>query len=87
MDQLKCKLAEYAVLYSTKIMWGMDCDLEQLYAEILKLQSYINVKESLLTVNECDDIIPTALIQKIDSYIALLSRGKNKTCRNCCTDC
>ena len=83
MEQLKCKLAEYAIAYSAKVMWGMDCDLEELYQEIMKLQKYVDVKESLLTTNDCETIIPVSLIQKIDSYITSLNRRRNSTCRNC----
>ena len=83
MDQLKCKLAEYSILYSAKVMWGMDCDIEELLLEILKLQGYVFVKESLETVNDCDVKIPVDLIQKIDAYIASLNRRRNITCRNC----
>lgn len=83
MDQLKCKLAEYAILYSAKVMWGMDCDLEELLLEILKIQGYVFCLESLETVNDCEVKIPVDKIQKIDSYIASLNRRRNTTCRNC----
>jgi hypothetical protein len=83
MDQLKCKLVEYAISYSAKVMWGMDCDLEELLQEILKIQGYIFVMQSLETPNDCETIIPVDLIQKIDAYIASLNRRRNATCRNC----
>jgi hypothetical protein len=83
MEQLKCKLAEYAILYSAKIMWGLDCDIEELLLEIAKLQMYISIKKSLETPNTCVNVISVDLIQKIDSYIASLNRSRNLTCRNC----
>jgi len=83
MIQLQCKLTEYVILYTAKLMWGLDCDIEALHQEIMKLEHYKQVKESLESPNDCTDLIPTELIQKIDSYIALLNRKRNKNCRNC----
>lgn len=83
MEQLKCKLAEYAILYSAKIMWGLDCDIKELLLEIAKLQMYVSIKKSLETSNTCTNVISVNLIQKIDSYIASLNRSRNLTCRNC----
>lgn len=83
MEELKCKLTEYISIHSGKTMWGLDCDIDELFQEILKIQLYIQIKESLLTTNECDNIIPTNLIQKINSYIVSIGRNRNKTCRNC----
>ena len=66
MEQLKCKLAEYAILYSAKIMWGLDCDIEELLLEIAKLQMYVSIKKSLETPNTCVNVISVDLIQKIE---------------------
>jgi len=85
MEELKCKLVEYSILFSAKIMWGLDCELAELRLEIRKLQQYIAVQESLETTNDCNDLIPVDLIQKIDAYIMALSRRKNRNCRNCAT--
>lgn len=83
MIQLKCKLAEYVILYSAKLMWGMECDIEKLYQEILKLEGYIQVLDSLETANDCEDLIPASLTQKITSYINSLDRESNRNCRHC----
>lgn len=83
MDELKCKLAEYSISYAAKIMWGMDCDVEELTLEMMKIQGYIAVKETLLTSNTCETQIPVDLIQKIEAYLAFLNRKRNLTCRKC----
>lgn len=83
MNQLRCKLSEYVILYSSKIMWGMDCDIDELKLEILKIQGYLFTLEVLAESNDCINTIPVNLIQKIESYMLSLNRRKNKTCRNC----
>lgn len=83
MEQLKCKLAEYSIMYSSKIMWGMDCDLEAILEEMYKIQRYIFILETLQTTNTCNDKIHPTLIDKINDYIRALNRNKNRTCRNC----
>ena len=83
MEQLRCKLTEYVILYSGKVMWGMDCDIEALLQEMSKIEYYLQVLETLETVNDCTDQISTDITQKINSYIALLNRKRNKNCRNC----
>lgn len=83
IDELKCKLTEYVVLYAGKVMWGMDCDLVTLQQEILKLEYYKQVLESLETTNDCTDKIPYTVTQKITSYLAQLNRVRNTVCRHC----
>lgn len=82
IDTLKCKLLEYSVLFSGKILWGLDCELDELVIELKKLYSYIIIKESLDSSNECDHI-PVSLQQKINNYINLLNRKKSSFCKNC----
>jgi len=83
MIQLRCKLTEYVILYSAKVMWGLDCDIDALLQEMAKLEYYLQVLETLETVNDCDVQIPTEITQKINSYVALLGRTRNTNCRNC----
>lgn len=82
MNTLKCKLLEYAVLYSGKMLWGLDCELEELQIELEKLYKYIFLLESLETSNECNHI-PVTLQRKIDKYINLLNRKRSYFCKNC----
>jgi hypothetical protein len=82
METLKCKLLEYAVLYSGKTLWGLDCDLEELQIELLKVYKYLFLKKSLETPNDCD-IIPMRLQQKIEQYIKNLKRKRSSFCVNC----
>jgi hypothetical protein len=87
MDVLKCKLLEYAIMYSGKIMWGLDCDLEALRQELFKINNYIEILKELETntlgEEPCIEEIPQTIVQKIDSYVAALERKKNINCRNC----
>ena len=83
MEQLRCKLTEYVILYSGKLMWGMDCDLEPILQEISKIEYYLQVLETLETTNSCTDQISTNITQKINSYISLLNRKRKRDCRNC----
>jgi hypothetical protein len=83
IDELKCKLTEYTVLYAGKILWGMDCDLAVIQQEIVKLEYYRQVLESLETDNTCTEQIPYPIRQKITSYLNQLSRVRNTVCRHC----
>jgi hypothetical protein len=79
---LKCKLLEYAVLYSGKSLWGLDCDLEQLQIELEKIYRYLYLLNSLEQTNNCDHI-PTSMQEKINNYIKALSRKRSTFCKNC----
>jgi hypothetical protein len=79
---LKCKLLEYAVLYSGKSLWGLDCDLEQLQIELEKIHRYIYLLNSLESVNNCK-VIPVSMQDKINNYIKALGRKRTTFCRNC----
>jgi hypothetical protein len=78
-----CKLVEYVTLWSNKIMWGMDCDIEPLLIELYKLYSYSKVLNTLESPNECDTHIPVKLKQKIQKYEKALTRKQTAFCRNC----
>lgn len=91
-----CKLVDYAVLYSNKIMWGSDCDIDALLLEIRKLYLYKRVQETFDTENDCNDEkpvntciskirIPVKLRQKIQQYHNALQRSNraSKFCRHC----
>lgn len=78
-----CKLVEYSVLYSNKIMWGMDCDIEALEIELYKLYNYNKVLLSLDTTNECSTRISPSLTQKIKQYKKALTKQYSTFCRNC----
>lgn len=83
---INCKLAEYTVLFSNKVMWGMDCDIKPLLIEMYKLYSYKKVLNSLEFTNDCVECgikIPSKLKQKIEKYELLLSKTRTKFCRHC----
>lgn len=80
---LECKLAEYSALYSGKIMWGLDCDIEQLELELYKIYSYIFLLNTLNTANDCEYHIPVDLIQKIKQYQKAINKRNSTFCSNC----
>jgi hypothetical protein len=82
MNTLKCKLLEYAVLYSGKSLWGLDCDLEQLQIELEKIHRYLFLLNSLESQNDCPHI-PIKMQEKIDNYIKALNRKRSTFCKNC----
>jgi len=82
IETLNCKLVEYSSLYSSKIIWGLDCDIEELNIEIFKLKYYIEVLVSLNEVNDCN-MFPINLINKIKYYAKLLRRKRSSFCKNC----
>jgi hypothetical protein len=82
IDILKCKLLEYSVLLSGKILWGLDCEVEQLRIEVNKIYRYIYLLESLQEPNDCKHI-PIKLQQKIKNYINQLSKNKSLFCNDC----
>ncbi len=85
MNTLQCRLTYYAYLYSGKLLWGLDCELEQIEIELYKLHSYIKIKEVQSESNDCTKIIPISLEQKVNNYIKLMNKKSysSKICRNC----
>ena len=82
METLKCKLSYYTYLYAGKVLWGMDCELEQLQIELYKLYTYIKVATVQETSNDCYKI-PVELEQKVNNYIKLLNKKKLAFCKAC----
>jgi hypothetical protein len=82
MDNLKCKIAYYSYLFSGKLMWGLDCDIEQLEIELYKLYTYLKVYTVQQSSNECCKI-PVKLEQKVNNYIKSLSKRTSKFCKSC----
>lgn len=82
MITLKCKLLEYSTLYSGKLLWGLDCELEELQIELDKLYKYIYLQRSLEESNDCERI-SINIQQKINNYITLLNKKRTSFCKNC----
>jgi len=80
---IECSLAEQTTLYVNKLMYGSDCDIEELRIELYKLYSYLFILESLETANDCEYHIPVELIQKIEKYKKSINKRKSKFCNNC----
>jgi hypothetical protein len=62
MELLKCKLLEYAVLYSGKSLWGLDCDLQQLQIELEKI-------DCLIHASVCRDILEQATARVVHAQL------------------
>jgi len=81
-EVLQCKLAYYSYLYAGKLLWGLDCELEQLQIELYKLYTYIKIYVVQQSANDCDKI-PVELEQKVNNYIKLLNKKSSKFCKSC----
>ena len=80
--KLKCRLAKYASIYSGKLIWGIDCNIDLLQQEINTIFRYLNILDIYLTENSCVHI-PQKTIKKIKSYVKDFSKNSSNFCKNC----
>lgn len=76
-----CKLVEYSLLYGSKIMWGLDCDIKALRIELFKIRYYMDVLKEQQNSHKCEVQVPIELIEKINSYVSKLKRNSVLKCK------
>jgi hypothetical protein len=79
VDTLKCELARVSALYAQRSLYGYDCDLEELEAQIITLYNQILLVENIAT---CE--IPPKLYRDIEICVNRLEESSVASfCNNC----
>jgi hypothetical protein len=77
IDILKCELTKLVHLYSSRIQWGIDCDIDKLYNRALVIRNQIAILENLCPVS------PSIL-----RHITIdVNKIQNSNSINLCTNC
>ena len=84
VDAHNCYLLELTNLYTGKIFWGLDCELEEIKIAIKKVLKYRYLKNT--NDDDCDFIFPIELqfeIEKFDRFLKSRNNKKTKFCKTC----
>lgn len=79
VDTLKCELARLAVLYTQRLVWGFNCDLDTLLCKIYTIRNQIAILENLSSCKVRGSILSNISI--CINQINVNSQGS--FCRNC----
>lgn len=83
INKLECRLSRLMAIYSGKLIWGIDCNIDLLTEEIEDVYFHLQVLEVNESANNCSTHIPQDLIKKAESYIKVSSKTNSKFCKNC----
>ena len=84
VDALNCYILELTSLKTGKILWGLDCDIEELKIAIeksLKVRYLNNIN-----CKTCDIDMPKELrkdLQRFNRFLKNRRNQKSKFCKNC----
>jgi len=79
LDILRCEALRLAVLYTQKLMWGFECDVELFENQIITLLNQVWMVESI-----ADCPIPASLYREIEICINRLQDSPIASfCKNC----
>lgn len=84
VDALNCYLLELVSLKTGKILWGLDCEIQELQIVIEKSLKYRYLKSKKCT--DCEVSFPLELrrdLARFDKFLKNRKVQKSKFCKNC----
>ena len=76
--QLNCNMIELLTLHSNRTLYGIDCDLETIFNNIVQSQRYIDI---LTYLSECN--VVGNIVDEINNFIKDLIQTYSLTCIKC----
>lgn len=75
LEQLKCYLTELLILHSKRLLYGIECDLEEIFNAVLVIQRYIDILTHLHRCNVYGNIV-----DEINKYLNTIQQTYALTC-------
>jgi len=81
MDQLKCHYVSQVALYSQKVLYGYNKELEDLFANIKYIKRLITIEDNLVACGLNGSVITE--LNKYKNNLTLQSVNTLEICRGC----
>lgn len=78
IEDLKCKFVNLMIIYSKRLLYGYNCNIDGLWEELMKLSRIIKLHEHIESCNLRGNIL-----DEINKELKSINKIYGELCKNC----